>query len=700
MIIRKELVVGGRKLIFETGKLAKQADGACWVQFEDTVIHATAVASKKPLEKIDFFPLSVEYRQMAYAAGKIPGGFFKREGKPSEKEVLSARLIDRPLRPLFPAGYRNEVQVIVNVLSSDKKNDADVLGVIGASTALSIATIPFDGPIGAVRVGRINGEFLINPTFEQVKESEIELIIAASEHSIIMVEGEAREISESDMLAALALGFESIQPIIQIQKELMAECGKTKAAFEVVAPTPELKQAVLDQAQSEIETILAITDKKTRGEALATMVEKITTALIETYPDTEAMISAIIDTEFQARLRQMIIATNRRVDGRNIQEIRPIACETGLLPRTHGSALFTRGQTQALAVTTLGSKMDEQKMDELEGEFYKSYMLHYNFPPFSVGEVKPLRGPSRRDIGHGNLAERALKATMPADGVFPYTVRVVSEIMESNGSSSMATVCAGSLALMDAGVPVKSAVAGIAMGLIKEGDEVRVLSDILGDEDHYGDMDFKVAGTRSGITAFQMDIKIAGISMEIMRDALEQARQGRLYILDIMEKTLSAPRAALSQYAPRIISFKVNTESIGTIIGPGGKMIREIIERSGASIDIADDGTVTIASFEAEGAEKAQEIIASLVAEPEVGKVYDGKVKRLMPFGAFVEILPGKEGLLHISEIAHQRVNRVEDVLKVGQEIKVKLMRVDGQGKLDLSHKVLINRETGEISGS
>ncbi|MCI0515252.1 polyribonucleotide nucleotidyltransferase [candidate division KSB1 bacterium] len=700
MIIRKELVVGGRKLIFETGKLAKQADGACWVQFEDTVIHATAVASKKPLEKIDFFPLSVEYRQMAYAAGKIPGGFFKREGKPSEKEVLSARLIDRPLRPLFPEGYRNEVQVIVNVLSSDKKNDADVLGVIGASTALSIATIPFDGPIGAVRVGRINGEFLINPTFEQVKESEIELIIAASEHSIIMVEGEAREISESDMLAALALGFESIQPIIQIQKELMAECGKTKAAFEVVAPTPELKQAVLDQTQSEIETILAITDKKTRGEALATMVEKITTALIETYPDTEAMISAIIDTEFQARLRQMIIATNRRVDGRNIQEIRPIACETGLLPRTHGSALFTRGQTQALAVTTLGSKMDEQKMDELEGEFYKSYMLHYNFPPFSVGEVKPLRGPSRRDIGHGNLAERALKATMPADGVFPYTVRVVSEIMESNGSSSMATVCAGSLALMDAGVPVKSAVAGIAMGLIKEGDEVRVLSDILGDEDHYGDMDFKVAGTRSGITAFQMDIKIAGISMEIMRDALEQARQGRLYILDIMEKTLSAPRAALSQYAPRIISFKVNTESIGTIIGPGGKMIREIIERSGASIDIADDGTVTIASFEAEGAEKAQEIIASLVAEPEVGKVYDGKVKRLMPFGAFVEILPGKEGLLHISEIAHQRVNRVEDVLKVGQEIKVKLMRVDGQGKLDLSHKVLINRETGEISGS
>lgn len=694
MIHRKELKLGGKTLILETGRLANQAHGACWVQYEDTVIHATAVATKTPRENIDFFPLLVEYRQMTYAAGKIPGGFFKREGRPSEKEVLSSRLIDRPIRPLFPEGYRNEVQVIVNVLSADKMNDPDVLGIIGASAALSISQIPFEGPIAAVRVGRVNGEFVVNPTYEQLAESDMELIIAASEDSVTMVEGEASEISEADMLDALDFGFKEIQPIIQLQKELMAECGKEKASFELTVSPEGLEEEVTGLAEASVKEILSTTDKKERGEKLVIFTDETQAALAEKYPESESFINAAIQTVYRKYFRQMIIEDSRRVDGRGLTDIRPITCETGLLPRTHGSALFTRGQTQALAVTTLGSKMDEQKIDALEGEFWKSYMLHYNFPPYSVGEVKFLRGPSRRDIGHGNLAERALKPVIPANTVFPYTIRVVSDIMESNGSSSMATVCSGSLSLMNAGVPIKEAVAGIAMGLIKEGDEVRILSDILGDEDHEGDMDFKVAGTITGITAFQMDIKISGISMEIMKNALEQARQGRHHILDIMSKTISEARTELSQYAPRIITLKVKTDSIGAIIGPGGKMIREIIDRSGANIDIDDDGTVTIASFEAESAQIAQEIIESLIAEPEVGKVYDGKIKKIMPFGAFVEIMPGKEGLLHISEIEHRRVNRVEDVLKVGDMVKVKLLKLDSQGKMDLSRKALIERSS------
>ncbi len=690
MIYRKEVVLGGRTLIFETGKLAKQADGACWVQFEDTVVHTTAVSSKTPLEEIDFFPLSVEYRQMAYAAGKIPGGFFKREGKPSEREILSARIIDRPLRPLFPENYRNEVQVIANVLSADKKNNPDVLAVLGASAALCISTIPFAGPIAAVRVGRINGEFVVNPTFEQLTGSDIELVIAASEQSILMVEGESNEISEDEMVAALQFGFEVMQPLIQAQKELIAECGKTKQVVEEKVTQPELETQVTALAEEKIPEILNITDKTTRNDTLSTFLKESVEKFSEAFPESEKIINEIIQKVYKTHFRKMIIENGRRVDGRTTTEIRPITCETGLLPRTHGSALFTRGQTQALAVTTLGSKMDEQKIDELEGEFWKSYMLHYNFPPYSVGEVKPLRGPGRREVGHGNLAERSLKPMMPSDTIFPYTVRVVSDIMESNGSSSMATVCAGSLSLMDAGVPIKEAVAGIAMGLIKEGDTVKVLSDILGDEDHLGDMDFKVAGNRKGITAFQMDIKIQGISMEIIRQALEQAREGRFYILDIMSKTLPEPRTKLSEYAPRIITIKVKSDQIGGIIGPGGKTIRDIIERSGAAIDISDEGVVTIAAFDAEAAEKAFEIISGMVEEPEVGKVYLGKVKRIMPFGAFVEIIPGKEGLLHISEIDHHRVARVEDVLKVGDEVKVKLLKIDPQGKFDLSRKVLL----------
>lgn len=694
MVHRKEVTFGGRKLVLETGKLAKQADGACWVQFEDSVLHATAVAAKKPREDIDFFPLTVEYRQMAYAAGKIPGGFFKREGKPSEKEVLTARVIDRPIRPLFPEGYKNEVQLIVNVLSSDKVNDADIFGVLGASVALCISPIPFDGPIAAVRVGKVEQELVVNPTFEQLEESELDLVIAASEDSILMVEGEARELSETEMLEALDFGFKQIQPLIQIQNEIIAECGKEKNVFEPPEYPTELKEKVLQAAESGILEVMNEKEKKERAEKLSNLIDGITEESIEEYPETEGFIKEWVYEVYHKHFRKMIIEENRRIDGRGLNEIRPVSCETGLLPRTHGSALFTRGQTQALVVTTLGSKMDEQKIDGLEGEFWKTYMLHYNFPPYSVGETKPLRGPSRRDIGHGNLAERSLKPVMPADTVFPYTVRVVSDIMESNGSSSMATICGGSLSLMDAGVPIKEAVAGIAMGLIKEGDEVRILSDILGDEDHEGDMDFKVAGTQSGITAFQMDIKISGISMEIMAQALEQAREGRLHILNIMNKTISVAKSELSQYAPRIISLKVPTDSIGAIIGPGGKTIREIIERTGASIDIEDDGTVTIASFESEAAEMAYEIIESMTALPEAGKVYTGKVKKIMPFGAFVEILPGKEGLLHISEIDHHRVNRVEDVLKVGDEVKVKLLKIDQNGKFDLSRKVLLDRKS------
>lgn len=690
MIYRKEVVLGGRTLIFETGKLAKQADGACWIQFEDTVVHTTAVSSKTPVENADFFPLSVEYRQMAYAAGKIPGGFFKREGKPSEREILSARIIDRPLRPLFPENYRNEVQVIASVLSADKKNNPDVLGVVGASAALCISTIPFAGPIAAVRIGRINGEFVVNPTFEQLTESDMDLVIAASEQSILMVEGESNEISEDEMVAALQFGFDVMQPLIQAQKELMAECGKSKQVIEEKIIPTELDTQVTALAEEKIPEILNITDKTIRNDTLSAFLKETTEKLSEAFPESENLINEIIQKVYKIHFRKMIIEKGRRVDGRNMTEIRPITCETGLLPRTHGSALFTRGQTQALAVTTLGSKMDEQKIDELEGEFWKSYMLHYNFPPFSVGEVKPLRGPGRREIGHGNLAERSLKPVMPSDTIFPYTIRVVSDIMESNGSSSMATVCAGSLSLMDAGVPIKEAVAGIAMGLVKEGDSVKILSDIIGDEDHLGDMDFKVAGNRKGITAFQMDIKIHGISMEIIRQALEQAREGRFYILDIMGKTLPEPRTKLSEYAPRIITIKVKSDQIGSIIGPGGKTIRDIIERTGAAIDISDEGIVTIAAFDAEAAEKAHEIIEGMVAEPEVGKVYLGKVKRIMPFGAFVEIIPGKEGLLHISEIDHHRVARVEDVLKVGDEVKVKLLKIDQQGKFDLSRKVLL----------
>ena len=692
MCNKQEIIFADRKLSIETGKLAKQANGAAVITYGDTVILATAVSSKEPREGIDFFPLSVEYREKAYAAGKIPGGFFKREGRPSENEVLTSRLIDRPIRPMFPENFNNEVQILVSVLSADKENSPDVLGLIGASVALSISDIPFYGPIAGVRVGRINGDFIINPKFNEIEESDIELLIAGSEDSIIMVEGEAREISEDDMLGILEFGHTAIKEIIALQQKMIDECGKQK--MEVIEPEVdnELVQEVKNIAQPRIEQIINVTEKSERSDEFFNLVDELETNFEDKYPECKPTIVAVVREIEKKLVREMIFKKNRRLDGRIPDAIRPIECEVGLLPRTHGSALFTRGQTQAIAATTLGTKMDEQKMDELEGEFWKSFILHYNFPPFSVGEVRPMRGTSRREIGHGNLAERALKNIIPNDDVFPYTIRIVSDILESNGSSSMASVCAGSLSLMDTGVPVKDAIAGIAMGLIKEGNEYVILSDILGDEDHLGDMDFKIAGTKDGITAFQMDIKIKEMPFEVLREALEKARQGRLHILEIMNKTIERPRTELSSYAPRIITFKVNVDMIGAIIGPGGKTIRDIIEKTEAAIDINDDGTVTIASVDADNGLRARQIIEELVQEPEVGTIYTGKVKKIMNFGAFVEILPGKEGLLHISEIEHRRINRVEDVLKVGEEVKVKLIKIDPQGKLDLSRKVLLER--------
>jgi len=608
--------------------------------------------------------------------------------------VLSARLIDRSIRPLFDKSFRNEVQVYVWVLSADKVNDADVLGITAASLALGISNIPFTTPIAGVRVGRVEGRFIANPTFEQQEESDIDLVLSASEESIIMVEGEAREISEDDMIAALEYGHQAIRQILVLQKQVVGEAGKVKMELAVAEATPDLLKAVHGY-RAELAKGLRIAEKEARRQALAEINDKIKTELAESFPEKEGKISEIFHDLEKELMREMVLTEKSRLDGRGLSDIRDISIEVGLLPRAHGSALFTRGQTQALASITLGTKVDEQRIEELEGEFRKTYMLHYNFPGFCTGEVKPNRGVSRREVGHGNLAERAIKQVMPTEKLFPYTVRIVSDVLESNGSSSMATVCAGSLACMDAGVPIKSAVAGIAMGLIKEGDQVAVLTDILGDEDHMGDMDFKVAGTREGITAFQMDIKIGGISTKIMREALQRAQDGRFFILDKMQAVLEQPRPELSAYAPRIMTVKIPVDSIGMVIGPGGKNIRDIVERTETTIDINDDGTVTIAAVDPVACEKAASIIRAMTAEVEVGTVYIGKVKKIMKFGAFVEVLPGREGLLHVSEIEHRRIERVEDVLKVGDEVQVKVMKIDGDGKIDLSHKVLIERPAG-----
>jgi polyribonucleotide nucleotidyltransferase len=691
-----ELDLDGRKLTIQIGRVARQADGAALVRLADTMILATAVGTEEAVEGQDFFPLTVDYREKAYAAGRIPGGFFKREGRPTEREILSARLIDRSLRPLFPEGYFNEVQVMAMVLSSDQENDADILGILGSSVALGISEIPFYEPIAAVRIGRIDGNFVVNPTFSQLEESDINLVVSGTEENIVMVEGGCQEISEDDLVSALDYSQRWIKKLVQLQKEIIQEFGKEKPKVEPVPVDIVLLEEVSKLALDRIKQANRIVDKTERQKVLDKMQESVMQELAEKFPENETKIASILIDLEQKDIRQMILNEGFRIDGRKANEIRPITCEVGLLPRAHGSALFTRGQTQALAVTTLGSKMDEQKIEDLEGESTKSYMLHYNFPPFSVGEVRPVRGPGRREIGHGALAERAIQPVIPKEEVFPYTVRIVSDILESNGSSSMATVCGGTLSLMDAGVPIKAPVAGIAMGLVKEENRAVILTDILGAEDHYGDMDFKVTGTKKGITAFQMDIKIGGLNLAIMQEALNQAREARTYILDIMEKTIAQPRPELSVYAPRIITFKVKQDKIGEIIGPGGKMIRSIIEQTGAEINIEDDGSVFISSKDSKAGELAQELIMKLTEEPEVGKCYLGKVRRVTAFGAFVEILPGQDGLVHISELDFKRVNRVEDVLNVGDEVTVKIIGIDNEGKIKLSRKACLTQNEGK----
>ena len=693
MIIRKSKEIGGRTLTIETGRMAKQANGSAVVRYADTMVLVAATCSKDRREDIDFFPLSVEYQERTYAAGKIPGGFFKREGRPTEKEILSARLIDRPIRPLFPEGFKNDTQISVFVISSDQENDADVLGAIGASVALSISDIPFAGPIASVRVGRIAGEFIINPTFSQLEESDMDLVISGSEDSIMMVEGESSEISEEDMIEALKFGHNYIREIIELEKEVIAEFDVQKMEVEIPELPEELKAKVEAKARPAIQEAIKIQEKKARRERLGEIKDEILEELSEEEEEYTALVKELLHDIEKEEVRSMIINQNVRLDGRGMDDIRPITCEVGVLPRAHGSALFTRGQTQSLGVTTLGTKIDEQIVETLEGESSKSYMLHYNFPPFSVGEVRPYRGPSRREIGHGNLAERALKPVVPSEEAFPYTIRIVSDILESNGSSSMATVCSGSLSLMDAGVPTKCHVAGIAMGLIKEGDEIRILTDILGDEDHLGDMDFKVAGTRDGITAFQMDIKISGLSFDIMAEALEKAKAARMKILDIMEETIARPRDDISPYAPRILSLMIPVDKIGEVIGPSGKNIRAIIEETGVKIDIDDSGYTVIASPDVEMAEKAKARIQAIIEEPEVGKTYNATIKRIMNFGAFAEFMPGKEGLIHISELDTHRVRTVTDVVKIGDKVHVILKEIDKEGRYNLSRKEYLRRQ-------
>ncbi|MFQ6007492.1 MAG: polyribonucleotide nucleotidyltransferase [Candidatus Zixiibacteriota bacterium] len=690
-----EFELGGRNMIIECGKLAKQANGAVTVRYGDSMVISTVCAETEPKEGYDFFPLTVEYREKTYAAGKIPGGFFKREGRPSEKEILSSRIIDRPIRPLFPKDFRGETQCVTFVISHDQQNDTDVLALVGTAAALAVSDVPFEKTIAGVRVGRLNGQLVINPTIDELDESDINITLAGSADGITMVEGGGREVTEEDLIKALLFGHDHIKVIVEKIEELKAVYGKEKFEYVPYVVDETLSAKVKELVGDRLAEFNRIADKDARRDAKKKMEQEIVEALAEEFPESEAGIKEVIYDLDAEIMRNMILKENYRIDGRGPDDIREITCEVGILPRAHGSALFTRGQTQALVAVTLGTKIDEQRLDELEGESSKSYMLHYNFPPFSTGETKPIRGTSRREIGHGMLAERALLPVIPKEESFPYTIRVVSDIMESNGSSSMASVCGGSLALMDAGVPIKTAVAGIAMGLIKSEEKVVILTDILGDEDHFGDMDFKVTGTAEGVTAIQMDIKIVGLDIDTMRLALEKAKQARLQILDKMNATISKHRDQLSQYAPRIIIIKIDPSKIGEVIGPGGKVIRSIVEETGAKIDITDDGTVFIASIDAEAGRKAKEQIEVIVAEAEVGKVYNGTVTKITAFGAFVEILPGTDGLLHISELDHTRVNRVEDILRLGDQVSVKVISIDPDGKIRLSRKALLPKPPG-----
>ncbi len=694
MSYKEEITVGGRTLSIEVGKVAQQADGSAWVRYGDTIVLAAATSTKEPIEA-DYLPLMVDYREKLYASGKIPGGFFKREGRPSESEVLVARLIDRPIRPLFPKDYRCDTQVLLNVFSADTENLPDVVSAIAASVALTVSDIPFDGPVAAVRVGMIEGEYILNPSIEMLEKSRMELIVAGTHDAITMVEGGSKEVSEDEMIGAIDFAHQAIRQIVELQNKIRENVGVPKREHTPIEVPEGLQEDVGKIAKEHLNRICHITEKAERREAKRQLREQILTDLEEKYPESELLMAEILDDLYQATVRQMVLEEKKRLDGRDYDTIRPISIDLGLLPRAHGSALFTRGQTQALATVTLGTKEDEQRVDGLAEDYFRRFLFHYNFPPFCTGEVKRFMGTGRREIGHGNLAHRALQFIIPPWESFPYTIRVVSEILESNGSSSMASVCAGSLALMEAGVPVSQHVAGIAMGLIKEEDNTAILTDILGDEDHLGDMDFKVAGTRNGITAFQMDIKIKGLPPEVMREALQKAKSARLRILDIMEEAIPEHKPDLSAYAPRIISIHIPIEEIGTVIGPGGKMIREIVEKSGAKVDILDDGQVNIASVNGESGEKARKMILRLVEPPEEGKTYLGIVKKITDFGAFVEILPGKEGLLHISEIERQRIRSVSDVLNVGDEIEVKLLSIEPDGRMDLSRRALLFEQDG-----
>lgn len=697
MIQRIERQFAGRTLSLEIGRMARQAHGACLVQFGETVVLCATTVQERPTF-LPFFPLTIEYREKTYAAGKFPGGFIKREGRPSDKEILSARLTDRPLRPLFPEGFMHETQVQAWVISADQENDADVLALLGASVALNVSKIPFNDLVASVRVGRIRGTWVINPTFQQLEYSDLEIIIAGTEDAILMVEGGAVEVPEEEILEGLKVGHAAIKELVQIQRELIRDINIPDMAWTPVQPAEDLTAKVSGLAAERVAEALNLKDKQERSQAMAAVREHVMDQLVqedEAYGAMDKDIGEILRTVEKQTMREQILSAGERADGRGLDDVRAISCEVGVLPRPHGSALFTRGQTQALAVVTLGTSADEQRVDSIDSmtESSKSFMLHYNFPPFSTGEAKPIRGTSRREIGHGNLAERAIQPLLPAYDEFPYTIRVVSDVLESNGSSSMASVCGASLSLMDAGVPLRAACAGVAMGLIKEGERVAVLTDILGLEDALGDMDFKVAGTRDGVTSIQMDIKVAGLTFDVLHEALERARKARLHILDIMDGTIAEPRTELSKYAPRIISVQINPEKIGEIIGPKGKTIRAIQEETGAKIDIDDSGIVKIAAVSGEAGIRAREMIEAIVKEPEVGRIYEGPVKNTTTFGAFVEIIPGVEGLCHISELAEGRVEKTEDVLKKGDITKVKLLAIDEKGRLRLSRKAALAEE-------
>ncbi len=695
MIIKRSVQVGGREFAIETGRMAKQAHGSVYVSYAETGVLSTAVAGFEPVEKQDFVPLTVEYQERFYSAGRIPGGYFRREGKPSEKEVLSSRLIDRPMRPLFPKGFNYEIQLVTSVISADQKNDPDIVALTATSAALMFSDIPFAGPIAAVEVGRINGELILNPTTEELSKSDIDIIIAGSKDAVVMVEGGAKFVPEEEIQRAIFFGHRMMQPLIEMQESIAKELNIKKRPYNDNAIAKEIYSLVENKYTTAFKDILTTKVKQERQTKTRLLFEEAVKELTADDKYKPDQIESALEKLQSVMARGMITDEQKRIDGRELGQVRPITCEVGFLPRTHGSALFTRGETQALVVTTLGTFDDVQFIDEIIGENKKRFMLHYNFPPFSVGEVKQMRGPGRREIGHGALAERAILPIIPDESDFPYTLRVVSDILESNGSSSMATVCGATLSLMDAGVPIKAPVAGVAMGLIKNNDKYFILTDILGDEDHLGDMDFKVAGTKDGVTSIQMDIKIAGVTEDIMQDALRQAKKARLHILDVMLQSLSLPRADISEYAPRIVNMNIKTNKIKDLIGPGGKNIKNIVEKTGVKIDVDDSGKVRIASMDTELMTKALQMVKSLTQEAEIGRIYRGKVKKIMDFGAFVELFPGTEGLVHISQLAEHKVRRVEDVVKEGDEIPVKVLDIDREGKIRLSLREAL-RETAE----